>query len=255
MIYEKDTVFTFSIFTNICNICNFLWSEKNSEQSIVKESSTEWVTIFDGKTFDGWRGYNRTDIPSLWTVEPDGSMKINGAGGGEGTEGGGDLLYDKKVKNFEFELEWKVTKVGANSGIMYLAREVSGEPMYISGPEYQILGNENNEPSLWKSGSLYDMIAANPQNAKPLGEWNKAKIKVDNGNVTHYQNDAVVVEYTLWTPLWEELLNKSKFSKEKWPIAYEYQSNLGGEKKEGYIGLQDHGNEVWFRNIKLRELK
>ncbi|MDR2039293.1 MAG: DUF1080 domain-containing protein [Bacteroidales bacterium] len=239
------------IFISICS-CK---SVKKSGQTTDQKTKDGWITIFDGKTFNGWRGYNRNDIPSLWTIDPDGSMKINGAGGGEGTSGGGDILYDKKVKDFEFELEWKVAKVGGNSGIMYLAQEVKGEPMYISGPEYQILGNNNNEPNVHKSASLYDMIAARPQNANPIGEWNKAKIRVHHGKVTHYQNDVAVVEYTLWTPQWEELLSKSKFSKEKWPLAYQYQSNLGGDNKEGYIGLQDHGNEVWFRNIRLKELK
>ena len=219
------------------------------------KASGKLVTIFNGKTFKGWRGYNKTDIPALWTIQSDGSMKINGSGGNEGSEGGGDILYDKKVKNFEFEVEWKVLKAGANSGIMYLAQEIPGQPMYLSSPEYQVYGNSDNRPSKTKSGSLYDMIAAEPQNAKPIGEWNKAKIVVNNGKVTHYQNDVIVVEYTLWTQEWEDLLNNSKFSKEKWPLAYQYLSKLGGENKEGYIGFQDHGHEVFYRNIKLKELK
>lgn len=247
----KNIIYSLSIaLLVICTACNFINSKK-----IPGKDSIDMVTIFDGKTFTGWRGYNKTDVPALWTIEPDGSMKINGSGGGEGSIGGGDILYDRKVKDFEIEVEWKVSKVGGNSGIFYLAREVPGEPMYISAPEYQVLGNNDNIPSKGKSASLYDMIAADPQNANPVGEWNKARIVVCNGKVTHYQNDVAVVAYTLWTPEWEELLNNSKFSKEKWPLAYQYLSNLGGEKREGYIGFQDHGHEVRYRNIKLKELK
>jgi len=219
-----------------------------------KSSDDGWVTIFDGKTFNGWRGYNKTFIPPLWTIEPDGSMKTNGSGGREGLEGGGDIIYDKKVKNFEFELEWKVAYTGGNSGIMYLAQELPRQPIYLSSPEYQIASSTNVRNPLWGPAALYDMIAPNPQNANPPGEWNKAKIKVDNGKVTHYQNDIEVLSYTLWTPEWEALLNSGKFSEEKWPLAFQYLKNLGGENREGYIGLQEHGTEVWFRNIRLKEL-
>lgn len=219
----------------------------------------EWVTIFDGKTLDGWRGYNRTDVPAKWIVE-DGAIKFNGSGGGEAqTNDGGDLIFDQKFGNFELELEWKISK-GGNSGIFYLAQEVPNQPIYISAPEFQVLDNANHpDAKLGKdnnrqSSSLYDMIPAVPQNQKPYGEWNKAKIMVFKGTVVHYQNDVPVVEYHLWTPQWKELLDNSKFSKDKWPEAYELLLNCGGENHEGLIGLQDHGDDVWFRNIKVKKL-
>lgn len=219
----------------------------------------EWVTIFDGKTLNGWRGYNRTDVPAKWIVE-DGAIKFNGSGGGEAqTNDGGDLIFDQKFGNFELELEWKISK-GGNSGIFYLAQEVPNQPIYISAPEFQVLDNANHpDAKLGKdnnrqSSSLYDMIPAVPQNQKPYGEWNKAKIMVFKGTVVHYQNDVPVVEYHLWTPQWKELLDNSKFSKDKWPEAYELLLNCGGENHEGLIGLQDHGDDVWFRNIKVKKL-
>ena len=105
-----------------------------------------------------------------------------------------------------------------------------------------------------KSASLYDMIPAVPQNAKPFGEWNKAKIMVYKGTVVHGQNGQNVVEYHLWTPQWTEMLENSKFSSEKWPLAFELLNNCGGAQREGYIGFQDHGDDVWFRNIRIKVL-
>lgn len=219
-----------------------------------------WTVIFDGKTLDGWRGYDKTGVPAAWTVE-DGAIKINGSGMGEaGAQDGGDLIYaNKKFKNFELEFEYKVDK-GANSGVFYLAQEIPGQPTFISAPEYQVLDNANHPDAKLgvdgnrQSASLYDMIPAKPQNAKPFGEWNTAKIMVYNGTVVHYQNGEQVLEYHLWTPQWKEMLDKSKFSKEKWPEAYDLLINCGGENHEGYIGLQDHGDNVWFRNIRVKEL-
>lgn len=219
-----------------------------------------WITLFDGKTFNGWRGYDRADMPSQWIID-DGAIRIKASGKGEaGADDGGDILFNHKFKNYELELEWKVGK-GSNSGILYMIQEVEGQPSYISAPEYQVLDNENHPDAKLgvdgnrQSASLYDMIPAKPQNAKPVGEWNKAKIMCYKGTVVHYQNDQPVVEYHLWTPQWKEMLDKSKFSKEKWPLAYELLLNCGGANKEGFIGLQDHGDDVWYRNIKIKPLE
>ncbi|MDR1937361.1 MAG: DUF1080 domain-containing protein [Tannerellaceae bacterium] len=218
-----------------------------------------WITLFDGKTFNGWRGYNLAEVPGAWTIE-DNAIKINGSGAGEaGASNGGDIIFAHKFKNFELQLEWKVAK-GSNSGIFYLAQEVVGEPIYISSPEFQVLDNETHpDAKLGKDGnrqsaSLYDMIPAKPQNAKPAGEWNTASITSYKGTIVHNQNGENVLEYHLWTPQWKELLDASKFSKDKWPLAYELLLNCGGENKEGYIGFQDHGDDVWFRNIKIKIL-
>lgn len=228
-----------------------------------------YIVLFDGKTFEGWRGYGKDHVPAKWTIE-DGAIKFNGSGGGEAQDGeGGDIIFASKFKNFELELEWKVSK-GGNSGIFYLAQEIESkdaegnarmEPIYISAPEFQVLDNENHPDAklgatlgIRQAASLYDMIPAEPQNAKPHGEWNKAKIMVYKGTVVHNQNDANVVEYHLWTQQWTDMLQASKFSEKKWPIAFELLNNCGGEKREGYIGLQDHGDDVWFRNIRVKVL-
>ena len=227
-----------------------------------------FITLFNGKDFTGWRGYGKDVVPSRWTVE-DGCIKFSGTGNGESQSGeGGDIIFAKKFKNFELQLEWKISK-GGNSGIFYLAQEITTkdaegnekyEPIYISSPEYQVLDNANHPDALLgvdgnrQSASLYDMIPAKPQNQNPYGEWNKAKIMVYKGTVVHGQNDANVVEYHLWTDQWTQMLQASKFSQEKWPLAFELLNNCGGEKHEGYIGLQDHGDDVWYRNIRVKVL-
>lgn len=228
-----------------------------------------FYVLFNGnEKMQGWRGYGKDAVPSRWSVE-DGCIKFAGSGGGEAQSGeGGDLIFEHKFKNFILELEWKISK-GGNSGIFYLAQEVKTEkdgkaryePIYLSAPEYQVLDNANHPDSFLgvdgnrKSASLYDMIPAKPQNQLPFGEWNKARIMVYKGTVVHSQNDVNVVEYHLWTQQWTDMLQASKFSAERWPIAFDLLNNCGGENHEGYIGLQDHGDDVWYRNIRIKVLE
>lgn len=216
------------------------------------EKAEGWVLMFDGTTATGWRGYNKTAFPdSGWEVV-DGTLHCKESGTGEAGLGG-DIIYDKKFKDFELSLEWKVG-VGGNSGIFYLAQEVKGDPIWKSSPEMQILDNAKHiDARLGKdgnhqAGSLYDLIPAKPQNAKPALEWNKVSIMVYQGTVVHYQNGEKVLEYHLWTDDWKKMILESKFKE------YKNFLNAGGADKSGFIGLQDHGNDVWFRNIKIRTL-
>lgn len=224
-----------------------------------------YYVLFDGKSLDGWRGYQKDYVPNKWNVK-DGCLHFNGRGEGEG----GSVIFAHQFKNFIFEVEWKISE-GGNSGIFYLAQESSTvgkdgklnpEPIYISCPECQVLDNERHPDAklgavlgIRQSTSLYDMIPANPQNANPAGEWNKIKIVVKNGKVTHYQNGTKVLSYKLWGEDWINLLQSSKFSQKNWPIAFELLKNCGGDGHKGYFGFQDHGDEVWYRNIRVKVLK
>ena len=215
------------------------------------EKEAGWQLLFNGQTAEGWRGVNKTEFPKGWQIV-DGTLMCKGSGEGEaGAEEGGDILYDKKFKNFQLKLDWKISE-GGNSGIFYLGEEVEGWPIYKTAPEMQILDNERHIDSNLgkdgnrKAGSLYDLIPAKPQNSKPAGEWNSVEIICYQGTVVHKQNGETVLEYHLWTDDWNKLVADSKF-----PGLNENWANV---PKEGYIALQDHGNDVWFKNIKIKEL-
>lgn len=214
-----------------------------------KEKSEKWVLLFNGKDFKGWRQCNGTEMPKNWVIEENAMKVFTGEGKTPGSGANGDIVFgDKKFKNFEFSIDWKASKA-ANSGIFFNVREVPGQPVYYAAPEIQVLDNvdatDNKLPS-HLAGSLYDMIAADPKTVHPAGEWNTIVIRVQNGKVTHVQNGVKVVEYTLWTPEWDAAVAKSKFKT--------FPGWTEGIAKEGFIGLQDHGYPVWFRNIKIREL-
>jgi hypothetical protein len=210
--------------------------------------------LFDGKTFDGWRGYLKDSFPSGGWVIDSGALKCNGSGRGEaGSASGGDIIYAvQKYANFHLKLEWKISE-GGNSGIFYLGQEDSKfDAIWKTAPEMQVLDNERHPDAQAgkdgnrKAGSLYDLIPAKPQNTKPAGQWNSVEIICYQGTVVHKQNGETVLEYHLWTPEWNELVKNSKF-----PGLNPDWANV---PKEGVIALQDHGNDVWFRNIKIRPL-
>jgi len=218
--------------------------------TISKEEKKEgWTLLFNGQNFDGWRQCNGTAMPANWVIEEDAMKVVIGEGKNPGQGANGDILYPgKKFKNFELSIDWKASKM-ANSGIFYNVREVPGKPIYYAAPEVQVLDNvdaTDNKIDSHLAGSLYDMLPADPKTVKPVGSWNTIVIKVKDGQVTHIQNGVKVVTFTLWTPEWDALVNKSKFKT--------FPGFTEGIAKEGYIGLQDHGYPVWFRNIKIREL-
>ncbi|MFZ5429193.1 MAG: 3-keto-disaccharide hydrolase [Bacteroidota bacterium] len=218
-----------------------------------KEKKQGWELMFDGKTLNGWRGYNRQDVPPVWLVE-NGTLRVDKSKQVRGDRSStGDIIFDRKLKNFEFTFEWMIDEAG-NSGVFFYGQEIEGKPIYSSAPEFQLLDNEKHPDGAQgkngnrKSASLYDMIPAVPQNGKPALQWNSGGIKVKDGKVEHYQNGVKVVEYTLWTPEWLNMIENSKFK------GWQEMINVGGPNREGYIGLQWHSDNIWFRNLKIREL-
>lgn len=217
-----------------------------------KEVEEGWVLLFDGESAGKWRGYGKDNFPGGWKIV-DGTMQCVGSGRGEaGAAEGGDIIYDRKFSNFHLKLDWKISE-GGNSGIFYLGQENPElGPIWKTAPEMQVLDNEKHPDAKAgkdgnrQAGSLYDLIPAVPQNAEPAGEWNSVEIKVYKGSVWHYMNGEVVLEYHLWTPEWNELIAGSKFP--------EYNPDWANVASEGFIGLQDHGDDVWYRSIKIKEL-
>lgn len=212
-----------------------------------QEKEEGFVLLFDGKSTDGWRGYQKDAFPEMWVVE-EGTLHFNPDL--EGTRG--DIVYDKKFSDFHLKLEWKIEE-GGNSGILYLGSEdPKFNAVYYTAPEMQVLDNASHPDAKLgtngnrMAGSLYDLIPADPQNFKGADTWNTAEIIVKNNHVKHIQNGAIVVEYEYGTQMWDALVARSKF-----PALNPDWAKL---QDEGYIDLQDHGNHVWYRNIKIKEL-
>jgi hypothetical protein len=210
-----------------------------------KESARGWILMFDGHTTAGWRTYLGTPPPQGWECE-NGCLKCSGFG----RNGGGDIVYASNLfRDFHLKFDWKIS-AGGNSGVFYMAKELPGEQIWKSGFEMQILDNEGHpDASLGKdnnrkAGSLYDLIPAVPQNARPAGEWNSAEIISDNMKVTHYMNGEIVLEFLIGSGSFIKLVKQSKFSS----------FTEFGKYRDGFVGLQDHNSVVWYRNIMIRKL-
>ena len=214
------------------------------------EKAEGWRLLFDGEApVKHFKGYNNEKFPEQgWKVE-DGTIRCIGSGKGEAGGKGGDIITREKFKWFELKLQWKISK-GGNSGIFYLSQEIPGEPVWKSSPEMQVLDNENHpngQEPLHSAGALYDLIPPEPIDAaKPYGEWNQVKLLVYKGTVQHWLNGQKVVEYHLWTKDWKDMVENSKFAEYPWFVE---------PAEEGHVGLQDHGDDVWYRGIKIKELE
>jgi hypothetical protein len=206
------------------------------------EKKAGWVLLFDGKAINQWRGFKKDQVPDSWQVE-DGAIALTG-------KGGGDLITKNQYENYEFSVDWKISE-GGNSGIIY---NVSEDPQYKAtyhtGPEMQVLDNDRHPDAKMgkngnrQAGANYDLIPLSTPAVKPVGQWNTAKVVVNKGHVEHWLNGKKVVAYQLGSPEWEALVKGSKFA-----------SMPGyGRIKKGHIALQDHGDKVWYKNIKIRPL-
>ncbi|MBU1619785.1 MAG: DUF1080 domain-containing protein [Gammaproteobacteria bacterium] len=206
-------------------------------QLTAQEKAEGWQLLFNGKDLSQWRTFKQPTVNGKWRIE-DASITLTAGGGG-------DLISKKSYSNFELTLDWKISEVG-NSGILILADE-KGKYIYSHAPEIQILDNErhpDNKPDTHLSGSLYDMIASPAASHKKAGEWNSTSIRLENSALTVWQNDVQTAKVTIGSDEWNSLIANSKFA--SWPGF--------AKAKAGHIGLQDHGDKVWFKNIKIKEL-
>ncbi|TCC94490.1 DUF1080 domain-containing protein [Pedobacter frigiditerrae] len=203
-----------------------------------------FVKLFDGKTTTGWHTYNKTGVGSAWEIA-DGALHMNPAK--KGKDGGGDLVSDKEYSNFHLKYDWKVAP-GANSGlIFYVHEDKKYSQTYLTGPEMQVIDNDGHKDGKiikHRAGDLYDILKSSSEPVKALGQWNKAEILSENGKLTFLLNGVTIVETTMWDDNWKALIAASKFK--TWEGF--------GTYKTGKIALQDHGDEVWYKNISIKEL-
>lgn len=220
----------------------FSCAEKQNELT-EQEKQDGWKLLFDGQTMNGWKNYNAPGVTG-WTAE-NGLLAASGTGG----DRMGYIITDRIYDNFEFVFDWKIAQ-GGNSGVLYhVIEDAKYKTPYLTGPEYQLIDDIGFPGKLetWQNaGADYAMHIADSTVKKimPVGEWNTSRIIFDNGHVEHWLNGSKIVEFEAWTPGWFELKNSGK-----WSTAPEY-----GLSETGYIALQDHGSQSWFRNIKIKEL-
>lgn len=217
---------------------------ENTEAPQATAQNEEWKQLFDGKTTTGWHTYGKNTVGQAWKAQ-DGTLYLD-PNAGEGA--GGDIVTDEEYEDFHLKLEWKVAKNG-NSGIIFYVKEdpAKYQNTYNSGLEMQVLDNDGHPDAKiekHRSGDLYDLVTGTPENVKPAGEWNQAEIISKDGRLKLIQNGTQVVDTVLWDDNWKALIAGSKFADmPDW-----------GTFKSGKIALQDHGDEVWYRNIMIKEL-
>ena len=200
------------------------------------EKADGWKLLFDGKTTEGWRAFRSATPPAGWKAV-DGELVRQ--------DKGGDLMTAEQFDNFELRLEWKVNASG-NSGIMFRVTD-EGNQTYETGPEFQILdnaGHKDGKDPMTSAGSNYAMHPPVRDVTRPVGEWNDVRLIVNGAHVEHWMNGVKLLEYELWSEDWDKRLKASKFAKMP---GY-------GRAKRGHLVLQDHGDLVWFRNIKIKSL-
>ena len=208
-------------------------------------AQNDWITLFDGSNYDHWKGYAIDGMHPEWTIDGD-AMKFT-----PGKKNGKNIITKETFKNFELSIEWKISE-GGNSGIFWsVFEDKKYKEAYQTGPEIQVLDNERhpdakNNPKFHQAGALYDMVQPMHDVCNPAGEWNHVLLKVDHnankGVVT--LNGTVIVEFPVNGPEWDALVENSKFN--GW--------DGFGKYADGHIGLQDHSDIVWYRNIKIRKL-
>ncbi len=198
------------------------------------ETAQGWKLLFDGKDTKGWRDFKAAEADPGWQVK-DGILFVD-------PKVAKDLITTEKYANFELTFDWRIGKEG-NSGVFYHVIE-EGQYAYETGPEYQLLDNHRSEPPLEQAGGLFGLYAPTKDVTKPIGEFNHGRLIVRNGHVEHWLNGVKVTEYEIGSADFNAKVAGTKFH--RWP--------LFATGKTGHIGLQNHGDDVAFTNIKIKVL-
>ncbi len=224
---------------------------KNSIDKKKMESTNNdsgWISLFDGNSLKGWHNYGKTTIGEAWKIENGTFYLDTTKKEGWQTAAGGDIVTDGEYENFHLMVDWKIAS-GGNSGIIFNIHEDTTKYKYVwqTGPEMQVLDNALHADSKiikHRAGDLYDLITSSPETVKAAGEWNHAEIISNNGQLDFFLNGSKVVSTIMWDDKWKKMIAESKFK--------EY-ADFGTYKK-GHIALQDHGNTVWYKNVKIKRL-
>jgi hypothetical protein len=201
-----------------------------------EEFANGWVLLFDGETLKGWKAYNG-DAPESWMVK-DQSIYCNGADGGD------DLMTVQHFADFDLKFEWRIEE-GGNSGVIYRTREgKQWNRPYHTGPEFQVM-DDPGEYGNKSTGSLYDVFATSPgKKINPAMEWNSGRIRISNNLVTHWVNGVMVMQCEMYSEAWKQAVAVSKWK----------DNPYFGMSPFGSIDFQNHGHEVWYKNIKIKRL-
>lgn len=204
------------------------------------EKSEGWQLLFDGQTKNGWHSYNKKGNIDDWKVE-NGVLVLNS------TKKDDDIVTDEEFENYHLKLDWNISE-GGNSGIIFNVKEAPEyDRSYKTGPEQQVLDNERHSDAKipkHRAGDLYDLIACSTEVVKPAGQWNTAEIIKNNDSLTFKLNGTTTVQTKMYDDAWNKMVAASKFNEWK----------AFGTIRKGVIALQDHGDKVMYRNIKLRKL-
>jgi hypothetical protein len=220
--------FAFLAMAALANSCHAAADANETEEG--------FTPLLQDSKHEGWVGYNQKQWPKNWEVA-DGVLHR--------ASGGGDLMTEKEYGDFDLRFQWKISE-GGNSGVMYRVKP-SMMPAYYTGPEYQVLDNARHadgKNDLTSAGAIYALYPAPKDAAKPAGQWNDGQITIQRNRLTHYLNGKKVAEAVLGSQDWNDRVAKSKFADWK---------GFGAQPR-GHIVLQDHGDEVWYRNLRIKEL-
>jgi hypothetical protein len=200
------------------------------------EAAAGWRLLFDGKSLAQWRSYREDDANDGWGVEGGCLTRLSG---------GGDLITREQFGNFELKLEWRISEAG-NSGI-FIRGDESERTIHYTGYEMQVLdnaGHSDAEDPTHRAGALYDLIPPDHDTTQPVGYWNRVHIKARGPQVEFWLNDRLTAKFEQGSPRWQALYEGSKFTSRP----------RYGTLMKGHIGLQDHWDKVWYRNIRILEL-